>query len=82
MVTFNVKDFPAAAVEPHEIAVVHPDAFLLDQLDPYPGRVGRALIGQLTAARRPPLTMGQLLGRLARARVPDFADEARRHEFA
>ena len=65
MVTFNVKDFPAASVEPHDIEVVNPDAFLLDQLDLYPGRVGRALVGQLTAAKRPPLTMGQLLGRLA-----------------
>ena len=57
VVTFNVKDFPAPSVEPHEIGVVHPDAFLLDQLDLYPGRVGR-VAGQLTAAKRPPLTMG------------------------
>jgi predicted nucleic acid-binding protein len=82
VVTFNVKDFPAASVEPHDIEVVNPDGFLLDQLDLYPGRVGRALVGQLTAAKRPPLTMGQLLGRLARAGVADFADEVRRHEFA
>ena len=82
VVTFNLKDFPATAVEPHDLEVVHPDSFLLDQLDLYPGRVGRALVSQLTAAKRPPLTMGQLLGRLARAGVAAFADEVRRHEFA
>ena len=81
LVTFNVK-LPPASVDPHDLTVVTPDAFLLDQLDLYPGKVDRALVGQLTAARRPPLTMGQLLGRLSRAGVPGFADEARRHEFA
>lgn len=81
LVTFNVKDFPISSVSPHGLAVVTPDAFLLDQLDLYPGRVGRALVGQLAAARRPPMILGQLLGRLHRAGVPGFADEARRHEF-
>jgi hypothetical protein len=36
---------------------------------------------QTTEAKRPPLSMGQLLGRLTRAGVPTFAEEARRHEF-
>lgn len=82
LVTFNVRDFPVESVQSHDLAVVTPDAFLLDQLDLYPARVGRALLTQLAAARRPPLTMGQLLGRLSRAGVPAFADEVRRHEFA
>lgn len=81
VVTFNVRDFPSESVQPHDLVVVSPDAFLLDQLDLYPARVGRALVAQLTAASRPTLTMGQLLGRLTRAGVPAFADEARRHEF-
>lgn len=81
IVTFNTKDFPAESLQPHDVQVVMPDAFLLDQLDLYPARVGRALVRQQTEAQRPPLTMGQLLGRLARAGAPQFADEARRHEF-
>lgn len=82
LVTFNIGDFPDDSVAPHGIAVVSPDAFLLDQLDMHPATVGRALVGQMTEAKRPPLTMGQLLGRLSRAGVPAFAEEARRHEFA
>lgn len=81
VVTFNVKDFPPESTEPHQISVVTPDAFLLDQLDLHPPMVERALVGQVTEANRPPLTMGQLLGSLARAGVPAFAEEARRHEF-
>ena len=81
LVTFNTKDFPAESVVSHELTVVTPDTFLLDQIDLYPARVGRALLRQLDEAKRPPLTMGQLLGRLSRAGVPTFAEEARRHEF-
>jgi predicted nucleic acid-binding protein len=81
LVTFNLDDFPDTASAPHDIAVVSPDSFLLDQLDLYPAKVGRALVLQMTEARRPPLTMGELLGRLGRAGVPAFAEEARRHEF-
>lgn len=43
----------------HDIGVVSPDSFLLDQLDLHPVKVRRALVGQMTAAKRPPLTMGQ-----------------------
>jgi predicted nucleic acid-binding protein len=82
LVTFNLSDFPDESVAPHDIGVVSPDEFLLDQLDLYPAKVGRALVGQMTEAKRPPLTMGQILGRLNRAGVPAFAEEARRHEFA
>lgn len=82
LVTFNLRDFPASATAPHDIAVVSPDSFLLDQVDLFPAQVGRALVAQMTEASRPPLTMGELLGRLSRAGVPGFAEEARRHEFA
>lgn len=81
LVTFNLKDFPTGSTRDLEIAVLNPDAFLLDQLDLYPARVGRALLGQAQDATRPPLTMGMLLGRLTRAGVPAFAEDVRRHEF-
>lgn len=35
LVTFNLKDFPPRSVEPFDLEVVHPDDFLLDQLDLY-----------------------------------------------
>lgn len=42
LVTFNVRDFPPSTTASHQISVVTPDAFLLDQLDLYPAKVGRA----------------------------------------
>jgi predicted nucleic acid-binding protein len=32
IVTFNIKDFPAAALQPYGIEVQHPDEFLMNQL--------------------------------------------------
>jgi predicted nucleic acid-binding protein len=81
LVTFNLRDFPREATGAFNIVVLSPDAFLLDQLDLYPARVGRALVQQVRDAANPPLTMGTLLGRLSRAGAPAFAEEARRHEF-
>ena len=57
LVTFNLGDFPHESVAPDGVGVLSPDAFLLDQFDLYPARVGRALVGQMTEAIRPPLLM-------------------------
>lgn len=82
LVTFNVRDFPETSTAAHDISVVHPDSFLLDQLDLHPVKVGRALMAQISEATRPRLSFGELFGRLDRAGVPTFAEEARRHEFS
>ncbi len=79
LITYNVKDFPDASTTPYEIEVVHPDGFLLDQLDLYPGITVSVLQRQAADYTRPPLTTEQLLGRLAAAGVPKFAAEVRRH---
>ncbi len=55
LVTFNTSDFPDTATSVYDITVVHPDDFLLDQLDLYPGATVAALRGQ---ARRPPSSPG------------------------
>lgn len=78
LVTFNVKDFPQPSLAPHEMTAVHPDDFLLDQLDLHPARVRAALLGQVHDATRPPLTMSRLLTILGESDVPRFAAEAGR----
>lgn len=79
LVTFNLTDFPEASVKPHDIEVVSPDDFLLDQLDLYPGLTIAALQTQAASYTSPPMTVEDLLGRLAAAGVPRFGSEARRH---
>lgn len=81
LVTFNLKDFPESAVKSFDITVVHPDDFLLDQIDLYPARVLGCLDDQVNryVQINGPMTVGELLRPLERAGVPRFADEVRRH---
>ena len=78
IVTFNLKDFPGPALDPHGIAAVHPDEFLLDQLDLYPRSVGSALVRQAAETARPRLTLLQVLASLERISLTGFAAEVRR----
>jgi len=79
LVTFNLSDFPPESTDPYDISAVHPDDFLLDQLDLYPGSTLRALRAQSADYSRPDMTVDAVLVQLARAGVPRFADEVRRH---
>ncbi|RSN49236.1 PIN domain-containing protein [Amycolatopsis sp. WAC 04197] len=77
IVTANLKDFPASALEPHQLEAVHPDDFLLDQLDLYPAATLRCLREQVNALERPPETLSEFLERFERT-VPAFSKESRR----
>lgn len=81
IVTFNLTDFPKGQLQPHHIEAVHPDAFLLDQLDLAPTRVFAALIKQARRFRNPPMDLSGLLARLERCGVPGFVEEVRRVAF-
>lgn len=80
IVTFNTKDFPPESVGGFGITVVHPQDFLLDQLDLHPRLVQDALRAQASASRRPELSYPQVLARLRRAGVGAFVDEVQ-HRF-
>ena len=82
LVTFNLNDFPEEALEPLGVRAVHPDDFLLDQLDLHPALVGRALTSLVRRYTRPTVTLPSVLATQARAGVPVFAQEVRRHDFA
>jgi predicted nucleic acid-binding protein len=78
IVTANVGDYPSAILGPLNIEVIHPDDFLLDQIDLVPRIVLDVLREQAAHTRQPTLTPVDLIARLARAGVPGFADEAGR----
>ncbi|MGH3189198.1 MAG: PIN domain-containing protein [Streptosporangiaceae bacterium] len=75
IITANAKDFPVSALEPLGLEAVHPDDFLLDQLDLSPPTLLQVIREQAAHTRRPPLTPRDLATLLGRAGVPDFADE-------
>ncbi|WP_084789308.1 PIN domain-containing protein [Saccharomonospora iraqiensis] len=78
IVTANIKDFPAEAVEPYDIEVTSPDEFLLDQLDLYPEPTLQCLRDLVAARKRPPETLHSFLAQLAKT-VPGFCRAAHRH---
>ena len=78
VVTFNLRDFPARTLSHHGLEVIHPDAFLLDQLDLSPPTVLQALTEQADHTTRPRLSSRELIVLLSRAGVPGFADQVQR----
>ncbi|MER5392413.1 PIN domain-containing protein [Saccharopolyspora sp. NPDC002686] len=80
IVTYNVRDFPASALVHYNVEAVHPDDFLLDQLDLYPRQTLDSLRRQVEAYRKPPQSVDALLAHFGtRCELPRFAAEARRH---
>jgi hypothetical protein len=79
IVTFNIRDFPEPALKPYDITAVHPDDFLLDQLDLYPGLTVDVLERQAASYRREPTTIAGLLPLPERTGLAQFAAEVRRH---
>lgn len=77
LVTFNLKDFPERSLTTTDVEVVHPDDFLLDQLDLYPGLALQVLNEQAADLTTPPSDLAGVLNRLERCGVPRFADEVR-----
>jgi predicted nucleic acid-binding protein len=77
LVTFNLKDFPDASTAPFDVEVVHPDDFLLDQLDLYHAPTLRALVELVEGYDSPAMRIDDYLLALTRAGVPRFADAAR-----
>lgn len=78
IVTFNLTDFPTKQLWPHHVDAVHPDSFLLDQLDLSPAVVLNALVRQAQRFRNPAMDLSGLLARLERCGVPEFTEEVRR----
>lgn len=70
IVTANTNDFPVAALDQFGLEAVHPDAFLLDQLDLSPPTMLQVIREQAAATRRHPLTRQDLTLLLSRAGVP------------
>lgn len=72
LVTFNVRDFPAVAM-PDGVEVVHPDEFLLAQVDLHDSECVEVLRQQAASLLRPPVDVHDVLISLGRAGVPKFA---------
>lgn len=70
IVTFNLDDFPATALEPLGLEAKHPDDFMVEALDLAPGAIAAALNEQAATLRNPPKTVSELLDTLQRQGLP------------
>ena len=70
IVTFNLSDFPAAALEPYQVAAVLPDDFVLLLLLLAPEAAYAAVKQVRSRLRNPPKTIEEYLDTLDQQRLP------------
>ena len=73
IITFTLKDFPASAVEPFGIEVIHPDRFIVSQLDLDYIPAITALKKMRQRRKRPPLSPEAFAGAFERNGLPSVA---------
>jgi hypothetical protein len=76
IVSNNVRHYPARALLPLNVDAMSPDEFLLALFDRWPDTMRRIVARQATVLRAPPLTIDQVLDRLA-VRAPRFVARVR-----
>ncbi|WP_308430685.1 PIN domain-containing protein [Deinococcus piscis] len=77
LLTFNLSDFPKAAV-PDGLVVVDPDTYLTVCLEVQPIRVRQALTKLRSHLKNPPLSRDEVLLRFEKAGLWQFASSLRR----
>jgi len=70
IVTENLKDFPPEALSPYGVEAQPPDLFLLHLIDLSPTTVAATIERQAAALKHPPITVAELLDRLADSGLP------------
>lgn len=70
IVTFNLDDFPASALEPLGPESKHPDDFIVEALDIAPGAIAAAVHEQAAALKNPPKSIAELLETLQKQGLP------------
>jgi hypothetical protein len=70
IVTFNLKDFPRAALDPLGLEAQHPDDFIVNQLHLNLPEALKAIKAMRARLQHPPQTITQLLATLQRCGLP------------
>jgi hypothetical protein len=78
ILTFNLSDFPAAALAPHGLKALHPDEWLSELLDTTLDAFCEAARLQRQALRNPPRSVEELLETLHGAGRPRTVERLRR----
>ncbi len=65
IVTYNLKDFPANVLMRWDLEAVHPDDFIIHQLDLNDELIADIVRTQAADLKKPPMTEADLIARLA-----------------
>lgn len=71
IVTFNLKDFPQAALDSWGIEALHPDEFIVDLWDLDQAAVVEAAQRQRASLKNPPHTVREYLDKLLQQKLPE-----------
>jgi hypothetical protein len=77
IVSFNLDDFPAAALAPFGVEALHPDDFLLNQLDLNPIAALKAIKAMRARWRHPQLSAPDLAAAIEKLQMPLVAARLR-----
>jgi hypothetical protein len=77
IVTYNLADFPAAALAPFGIEAQHPDDFLLNQLDLNEIAAIKSIKAMRARLRNPPVSASELIMTLEKLQLPLTASRLR-----
>lgn len=80
IVTFNIKDFPAKALQPHGIEVQHPDDFVMNQLQLQELVAIQAIKKMRSRWKKPERTAADLIAALEKRGLPLTAAHLRQAE--
>ena len=70
ILTFNLKDFPPATLNPYGISAAHPDEFLSSQLQSAPETFCESVRRQRCSLKNPPKSVEEFLAALNAQRLP------------
>ncbi len=81
IVTFNLKDFPKAALDPWGIEALHPDEFIVDLWDLDQAAVVEAAQRQRASLKNPPHSVRDYLDKLLQQKLPETVKLLRNFEY-
>ncbi len=81
IITFNLKDFPDAALSRYNLRAIHPDEFIDDLAELNIGAVIQAARNHRSDLKSPPFTAGEYLDLLLRQQLPQTVSRLRSLEL-
>ena len=79
IITFNLKDFPAASLTPHGVRAIHPDAFALSLCQSNPTDMVKIIQRHRAQLTRPPKTAQEYLDALSQCQLKQTAAALQKH---